>query len=184
MASNIAYTTIDETFPVAGKDNDSQGFRDNFGIIKNSFQAAKGEIEAIQLNGAVKNAANDFATNNILRANFVNCTEGFFDGGVVNSTTLIDYTLGSYQTFQVTGNMSFTITNLPAAGKLGKLSVHLTGDGTPRTVTFNISTGSFKKSSRVPGTITVTSSTDPRVFTFWTYNGSNTVLMDYLGDFT
>ena len=38
MASNITYTTIDEQFPVAGQDNDSQGFRDNFSIIKENFR--------------------------------------------------------------------------------------------------------------------------------------------------
>ena len=30
MASNIVPGNIDGTFPVAGKDNSSQGFRDNF----------------------------------------------------------------------------------------------------------------------------------------------------------
>ncbi len=32
MASNITTTNLDENFPVAGRDNDSQGFRDNFSI--------------------------------------------------------------------------------------------------------------------------------------------------------
>jgi len=40
MASNINFSSIDETFPIAGKDNDSQGFRDNFQSIKNSLEAA------------------------------------------------------------------------------------------------------------------------------------------------
>ena len=30
MASNIDATSIDATFPIAGQDNDSQGFRNNF----------------------------------------------------------------------------------------------------------------------------------------------------------
>ena len=34
MASNINTNTIDENYPVAGIDNDSQGFRDNFTSIK------------------------------------------------------------------------------------------------------------------------------------------------------
>ena len=34
MASNIISSTIDESYPVAGQDNDTQGFRDNFNIIK------------------------------------------------------------------------------------------------------------------------------------------------------
>ena len=34
MASNIDNTSIDATYPIAGQDNDSQGFRDNFTVIK------------------------------------------------------------------------------------------------------------------------------------------------------
>ena len=37
MASNINYVNVDETFPVAGQDNDSQGFRDNFSTIRNGI---------------------------------------------------------------------------------------------------------------------------------------------------
>ena len=35
MASNINAFNIDGTFPIAGQDNPSQGFRDNFTNIKN-----------------------------------------------------------------------------------------------------------------------------------------------------
>ena len=41
MASNIVPDTIDDAYPVAGQDNDSQGFRDNFNIIKTNFTYAK-----------------------------------------------------------------------------------------------------------------------------------------------
>ena len=39
MASNINTTSIDADYPIAGQDNNSQGFRDNFGTIKNNFIA-------------------------------------------------------------------------------------------------------------------------------------------------
>ena len=32
--SDIVYSTIDEAYPVAGVDNDTQGFRDNFNKVK------------------------------------------------------------------------------------------------------------------------------------------------------
>ena len=44
MASSIIASTIDDTYPVAGQDNDSQGFRDNFNIIKTNFVEAKSNI--------------------------------------------------------------------------------------------------------------------------------------------
>ena len=36
MASNINPANVDGTYPIAGQDNDSQGFRDNFSVIKNT----------------------------------------------------------------------------------------------------------------------------------------------------
>jgi hypothetical protein len=50
MASLINPTNIDVTYPIAGQDNDTQGFRDNFTNIKNNFITAKTEIDAIQGN--------------------------------------------------------------------------------------------------------------------------------------
>jgi hypothetical protein len=48
MTSNINFQDIDETFPVSGLDQPSQGFRDNFGVIKLSLNAAKEEVEELQ----------------------------------------------------------------------------------------------------------------------------------------
>lgn len=48
MASNIDYQNINDGYPIAGRNQTSQGFRDNFGIIKNSLNAAKEEIESLQ----------------------------------------------------------------------------------------------------------------------------------------
>ena len=52
MASNIVPGNVDGTFPTAGQDNSSQGFRDNFTAIKNNFTEAKTDIESIQTNKA------------------------------------------------------------------------------------------------------------------------------------
>ena len=48
MASNIDFESIDETFPISGRSQSSQGFRDNFNTIKLSLSAAKAEIENLQ----------------------------------------------------------------------------------------------------------------------------------------
>ena len=60
MTTAITVTNIDATFPVAGQDNDSQGFRDNFNQIKTQLSTAGTEITAIQTNQAVTNADTDF----------------------------------------------------------------------------------------------------------------------------
>lgn len=50
MASTITnlINTINVAFPVAGQDNDSEGFRTNFNIIHQSLLATEGEIENLQ----------------------------------------------------------------------------------------------------------------------------------------
>jgi len=48
MASNINFQNINAEYPIAGKDQSSQGFRDNFGVIKSSLNVAKTEIESLQ----------------------------------------------------------------------------------------------------------------------------------------
>ena len=67
MSSNINPNNIDTTYPVAGQDNDSQGFRDNFTNIKNNFTEAQTELNDLQTKVVVKSALtgttidNDFA---------------------------------------------------------------------------------------------------------------------------
>mgnify|MGYP003650863888 CR=1 FL=1 len=90
MASNIVADTIDDTYPVAGQDNNSQGFRDNFNIIKTNFTAAKSEIETLQNNTAKTNADNVFFENTLSRYVKNQETSSHVDGlsGVSSSADL------------------------------------------------------------------------------------------------
>ena len=56
MASSINPNNISVTFPIAGQDNDSQGFRDNFNNIKTNITHAKTEIEDLQSKVILKSA--------------------------------------------------------------------------------------------------------------------------------
>jgi hypothetical protein len=51
--SNINPTTINITYPIAGQDNDTQGFRDNFSSIRNNLAVAKIEIDALQATSGI-----------------------------------------------------------------------------------------------------------------------------------
>lgn len=53
MSSNINTNTIDTKYPIAGQDNDTQGFRDNFASIKNNLDIASAEITSLQAKAAV-----------------------------------------------------------------------------------------------------------------------------------
>jgi hypothetical protein len=48
MTSAINPSNINILYPIAGQDNDTQGFRDNFRNIKNNLNAASLEITALQ----------------------------------------------------------------------------------------------------------------------------------------
>jgi hypothetical protein len=64
VTSNINYLSINENFPVAGEDNDTQTFRDNFDTIKTSLRAGQEEITALQSDTAKLNDNNDFEFRN------------------------------------------------------------------------------------------------------------------------
>jgi hypothetical protein len=151
MASNISYTSIDETYPIAGRDNDSQGFRDNFSVIRNNFESAKSEIEDLQINGARLNEANNFTKNNLLNFNAVYYTEEVYTGGSVNGpTVLIQFKNGPYQLFQISGDLTFNFSDFPDSEKYQKVRVELHNLDTvsPRYVTFGSSQAvTFQKGS-------------------------------------
>lgn len=48
MTSAISYTNITTTYPIPGRDNDSQGFRTNFSEIKAALETAANEISLLQ----------------------------------------------------------------------------------------------------------------------------------------
>ena len=85
MASNIVPGNVDGTYPIAGQDNSSQGFRDNFNAIKNNFTEAKSEITDLQDNKASLNASSDFANNEVIRAKFKNTSETVYAHGSMGS---------------------------------------------------------------------------------------------------
>lgn len=64
MASKIIPTNIDITYPIAGQDNDTKGFRDNFTNIRNNFSIAATEISAIQANVALATTVTRVPTSN------------------------------------------------------------------------------------------------------------------------
>ena len=129
MSSQITNTNIDSTYPVAGKDNDSQGFRDNFSAIKNNFAYAKSEIEDLQskviLKSALENSTlnNDLGGANISNGNYTNFHGTSYLQTVTESAD-IDITKGSMQTFTLTGNTIFTFVNWPETQKFAKVRVH------------------------------------------------------------
>ena len=131
MASNINYQDINEAYPVAGVDNDSQGFRDNFGTIKNSLSAAKSEVEALQSTTVKNNADNLMNFNKIQQVELVQAQLGTNLGTQILANTTIEYNRGHYQSLLLAyattslQNVVLQFVNWPDAGMYGKLYVQL-----------------------------------------------------------
>lgn len=128
MASSIISTTIDETYPVAGQDNDSQGFRDNFTIIKDNFAFAKSEIETLQDNTAKLNVENFYNNNTQSELNLKQFTIQSFEG---NSNTNISYNFsnGQFAKFVIQANLTLDITGWPTVDQYAEIVFALLGNG-------------------------------------------------------
>jgi hypothetical protein len=103
MTSQVNPNNIDGTYPVAGQDNDSQGFRDNFTNIRNNFTFVKAEMEDLQnkvlLKSALSNTTlnNDFAGNVISNPALSSWRENYNNVGVVSGAVTINFANGNYQ---------------------------------------------------------------------------------------
>lgn len=183
MASTIISATINGAYPVAGQDNDSQGFRDNFTIIKTGLATATTEITTLQTNSAVLNAANTFAGNNQIEANILKQTEAFYNGGTLAGNTNVSFSNGHYQAFTIGANVTLTLTDWPASGKLGKMTVHLIGSGGGHTVTFTSLGSTFRVPTGFTNPTTVDSATQPYIFDFWSYDAGASIYGEYKGQF-
>jgi hypothetical protein len=141
MSSNINPNDIDGTYPVAGQDNNSQGFRDNFTNIKSNFQYAEDEINDLQSKVILKAALTGTVLDNnmggslLYNAQVQDISLTRLALGTVSGSTTIDYALSSYQTMTLGANTSLAFTNFPAAGAAGVVRIQVTVGNTAYTLT-------------------------------------------------
>jgi hypothetical protein len=189
VTSLINFAAINENFPVAGQDNDTQVFRDNFDTIKTNFREARTEIEDLQDNVARTDVANDFNGNVIQNATMLNNTKTVnplqeFEVGQVSYT--LDFENGAYQIFRfASSSFSFDFLNFPQEGeKVAKMTIEMYSS-TSTTVTFSLSgsaASAIKKNSSFPGTLTVADNTNPIIIEIWRHSEEN-FYMNHLGTF-
>ena len=133
MTSSINPNNIDTTYPIAGQDNDSQGFRDNFTNIKTNFEYAETEIDDLQAKGIFKSALTGTVLDNDMAGALVeNMKIQGFRGtrialGAVSAagTATIDYNAGQYYTFTITTSATLAFSNIPSAGNAFWVNVRI-----------------------------------------------------------
>ena len=144
MSSNINPNNIDGTYPVAGQDNNSQGFRDNFTNTKTNFQYAETEITDLQNNAILKSALAGTTLDNNMGGSSV--TDGVIADfgltrialGTVSGSTTINYASGHFQTLTTGGSVSLAFSNFPPSGVTGIVSVQVSVSSTAYTLTLPV----------------------------------------------
>ena len=207
MASNIVSTTIDATFPTPGVDNDTQGFRDNFSIIKAALAVATTEIGDLQDDTAKLNIDNNFDGNSIIFAKFQKSGDAFVSptndinnsNDILNGDYEVQWATAPYHAYNVGGDalpigqttpthtlemMLWPATNL---GILGKMVVQITATVDSRIVEFITTNesiiGVVKLPAGIANPVTLPIGTT-NIYEFWTINGGTTVYGRLLGSYT
>jgi len=202
MASLINTDNIKTNYPVAGENNDTQGFRDNFSEIVGNLNAAESEITDLQNTTAKTNAESQFFGNRITNAEFDQVTATVYQFGNIDQDQTVNFKNGLYQTLIVGGDVTLTLDDWPEAQRLAKITVSLLQTGGERTVTWRTlkdgNPGTIKRNQgeafllsdsteirlgNFPDPFVVDSETDPTVVEFWTTDGGETVHANLIGKF-
>jgi hypothetical protein len=130
--SSINPNNINGTYPIAGQDNDSQGFRDNFTNVKNNLAFAKNEIEDLQNNALLKGALSGTTLNNELgnaQLKGVQClrfTNTIKDLGTLSGIVTASWQDAHYQVLITSGAVSLAFTGWPTSGFYTTLRLQVT----------------------------------------------------------
>ena len=200
MTSAINYSAINTSYPVAGQDNNSQGFRDNFTAIANGLSTAKTEISAIQQNAVL---TQDLATsstpvvNNLLGSSISFGLHSQFNpvfynlGNVSSSGALININNGPVQQVRLTGSATLTFSNWGTAGSYSAVKLILLGDQSAiRTATLaTVNSGVMRTATGWSGStspITVTLGTGNlfEVIEAWSVDGGAHVYLKNVGEYS
>jgi len=194
MPSNVNPYNINGQYPIAGQDNDSQGFRDNFTNIRTNLAFAKEEIEDLQNKAMLKSPLeggavdNNFNNTLVYNAKIKQFSEVLTSQSTASGDTDIIYTTGHFHTVTTAGAITLQISGWPIAGVYAKLRVQINVvDYTTHTIRLPALTGSYVGVNEIAGMVetilgsgayelTVPANGD-YVFEFSTSDGGNTVIV-------
>jgi len=182
MTSAINPNDIDGAYPVAGQDNDSQGFRDNFTNTKTNFQYAADEITDLQTKAVLKAALTGTTLDNNMNGSLLyNFTAKQVSGtvnaiGTTSGVVTLNYENGSYQTLTTAGSVTLGFTNFPASGVAASIVLRITVASIAHTLTLPaaVSIGTDNLQGYASNVITF-STTGTYIFEFTTVNGGSAV---------
>lgn len=184
--SSVYYNRINTGYPQAGKDNDSQVFRDNFTNIKQALQSTDEVVDSLKLGLVTTTASSDFNFNTIKRVNLENVSFTVNNDDTVRSQAVtVNYAKGNYQKFKISsGSTNFTISNWPSLANSttnavlgGNIVVSITPDSD------QLTTINFPNCTTIGETVLPydVNSTATVFFEAWTDDGGTTVYINKVG---
>ena len=187
MASNINPNNIDTTYPIAGQDNDSQGFRDNFTNIKSNFAEAESEIDDLQSKVVLKSALtgttldNDFDGALVSSAKIQDFRESVVALGTTNGTLTLNHNAGHYHSVTLNGNGTVAFSNFPPSGSKGRIQLQVTISSTAHTLTLPAAvTKGIVGVQGISSNVITFNTTGTYIFEFTTVDGGTSVHVEEL----
>lgn len=196
--SSINPNNIDGTYPIAGQDNDSQGFRDNFTNIKNNFTFAASEVSDLQNNAILKSPLSGTTLNNnlnnaqLIGAQISKFTQTINPIGGTSGAITVNWSDAHFQTLSLSANATVTLGSWPTS----QFYTDMVLDVTPTAENVYLSLAgptSFVNATNIQGftanAIAFPSGNVTYRLEFSTYNGGTTVSVrdlyrNYAGDTT
>ena len=182
--SSVNPNNIDGTYPIAGQDNDSQGFRDNFTNIKNNFTFTATELTDLQNNAILKSALSGTTLNNnlnnaqLIGAQISKFTETRTDIGTQSGAVTINWSDAHFQTLTTSGSVILTLTNWPTSGFWTSLKLEIDVANVAHTLTLPAAVSVNNTNIQgISSNVITFPAIGKYLFEFSTYNGGTTILV-------
>ena len=191
MTSKIIPENIERNYPLPGRDNNSQTFRDNFASIFNNFETAKQEISDLQTKAVLKaSLTGDTLDNNmsgapIVGAELRRASMPVVNLGTVAGTQLIDYAAGSYYTMTTGDSVTLDFQNFPEIG-YAAVKVQITVSNIAHVITLPAAVGSGSAADSVDdlrgfdSNVITFDSTGTYILEFYSSNGGTNIYVNDL----
>lgn len=168
------FNKIRVDYPQAGKDNDSQGFRDNFRNIFNAFSSTNVILDNLNTKAVkVDDEVSDFGYNIVKSAAFQSCVTRIVDytPSPTSGNVTVNFREGNYQKYSLnSGTTTFSVVNW---GDQSDLKYELELSVKPvstETTTISFGNGTYVPVGRVTNPVVSTETTTLH-FTLWTDDG-------------
>lgn len=125
---NPESNNYDAAYPVAGQDNNTIGFRQNFASIQQNFQYAKDEITALQSNTvqAGANVLNDLNGAVLYDTKLQNQSYAYISLGNVAPTANVNYAVATVQSMTANANTTINFSGIPSSGNAAVITLNIT----------------------------------------------------------